>query len=68
MRLAWLVIRAIATAVAVCVLTALISSAVLTSIYRRNQTSQLGRIGRGIEVITPEVQRRDKEVEDLTRP
>ena len=62
------IVRALATAVAVCVLTAVISSVLLSVIRPRIANSQLGRIERGIKAMTPDVQRRDQEVEELTRP
>ena len=68
MRVPWFAIRAIATAVAVCAVTAFLGSAIVEFIVRRDAPSQLGRIGRGIEQFTPDVQRRDKEVDELIRP
>ena len=64
----WFFVRAVATTVAVCVVTVVVSSALLNFIRRGMANSQVGRIDRGIRAITPDVQRRDKEVEDLTRP
>jgi hypothetical protein len=64
----WFAIRAIATAVAVCAVTAAAGSAILGWIKQQEPSSDLGRIERGIKAITPDVQRRDQEVEELTRP
>jgi hypothetical protein len=68
MRVSPFAIRAIAITVAVGVLTGLVGSAVVSSIRHRIENSQIGRIDRAIKAITPDVERRDKEVEDLTRP
>jgi hypothetical protein len=68
MRPPWFAIRAVAIAIAVCVATAFAGSAIVGAIMRRGPRSQLGRIARGIKDMTPDIQRRDKEVEELTRP
>ena len=64
----WMLIRNIAIIVAICLFTAAASSAFMDMFRRRMQTSKIGDIDRGIRAITPDIQRRDTEVEELTRP
>jgi hypothetical protein len=61
-------IRAIAITVAVCAATAVVGSMANSLLRRGIENSQVGRISRGIRAITPDVERRDKEVEELTGP
>lgn len=61
-------IRALATAIAVCAVTAVFGS-LADKIFRRGiGRSKVGEISRGIDAITPGIERRDKEVEELSRP
>jgi hypothetical protein len=68
MRSPYFLIRAIAATIAVCAVTAVVGSWAAKLIRRGAENSDVGRISRGIEAITPEVERRDKEVKELIRP
>ena len=57
-----------AITIAVCVAVYAIGSLADKLIRHRIDNSMGGRISRGIKAITPGVQRRDSEVEELTQP
>ena len=61
-------LRAIGITIAVCAATAAIGALANKFLRRGIENSQVGRISRGIDAFTPDIQRRDKEVEELIRP
>lgn len=68
MRPAYFWIRAVAITAAVSAATAAVGS-MADKLFRRGiEKSWVGQISRGIEAITPEIEHRDNEVEELTRP
>jgi hypothetical protein len=68
MRRRWLLIGGIVVFLFVCAMLADMASSLNDAFVRQMKGSQIGRIARYAETITPEVQQRDKEVEELTHP
>jgi hypothetical protein len=68
MRPQYFWIRAIAITAAVCAVTAAVGSVANKLLSRGIENSRVGQISRRIDAITPEVERRDKEVKELIRP
>jgi hypothetical protein len=68
MRTPWFTIRAVAVLVFGCTVTIVVASAALKSIRARINGGKVGEIARRVQIMTPDVDRRDKEVEELTRP
>ena len=67
MRSKYFWIRAVGITIAVCAVTAAIGSLAERLIRRGIDDSKVGQISRGIEAVTPDIERRDREVEELTR-
>jgi hypothetical protein len=61
-------VRASAITIGVCAASAAIGSMASTMWRRQYEGSQIGGISRGIRSFTPDIERRDKEVEELSRP
>ena len=68
LRSPYFLIRAVAITIAVITVTAVVGSLTAKLFRRGIENSKVGQIGRGIKTIAPEVERRDKDVEELTRP
>ena len=68
MRPPYFLIRAIATTIAVCAVTTVFGS-LANKLFRRGiENRKVRQISRGIDAMTPDIERRDKEVEELSRP
>jgi hypothetical protein len=61
-------IRATAITIGVCAATAAIGSMASAMWHGQYKGSQIGRISREIKAATPDIERRDKEIEELSRP
>jgi uncharacterized membrane protein len=68
MRSPYFLIRPIATTIAVCAVTAVFGSLANKLFLRGIEHSKVGQISRGIDAMTPDIERRDKEVDELSRP
>ena len=68
MRPQYFWIRALATTIAVCAAAAVFGSLADKLFHRGIENSKVGEISRRIDAMTPDIERRDKEVEELTRP
>jgi hypothetical protein len=61
-------VRATAITIGMCAAIAAVGSIASTMWRGQFEGTPIGRIGRGINAITPDIERRDKEVEELSRP
>jgi hypothetical protein len=61
-------VRAIAITIGVCAATAAVGSLASSMWRAKIEGSQGGRISRDMRAITPDVERRNKEAEELTNP